>query len=256
MIKIFTLARHTFKELLRKKDFYVLLFLFIGLAVFFYSQSFFGVSDISRYLKDMGFSIIILFSMIIAVTFSAKQIPSEIESKTIYPLLAKPISRTHFILGKFVGSLFISIISFTVFYLLYLTIIFARGEGASIVLMAQVYLLSILLLALLSSIAFLFSLFFTIAANVTVTFLLYFVIYWCNGMLKDLILSSSQKVSYAYTFLYYLLPHFEFYDARVRLVHLWDPLPLWVIAAITIYTLLYIWIIISISSTVFKRKGL
>ena len=257
MSGIFAIARHSFKELIRKKDFYVLLFLFAGLAFFFYNETFFGVEDTSRYLKDIGFSIIILFSMVIAVSFSAKQIPSETESKTIYPLLAKPVSRTSFILGKFLGSLLISIIAFSVFYALYLGAIMAKGEGVGIVLILQSYLFSVLLLMFLSAISIFFSLFLTISANFTITFILYFFAYWYNDSLKDMILSSSGKVSYLlYSALYYLIPHFEFYDTRIRLVHLWDPLPLWVVASVTVYTVIYVSLVTWLANTVFKRKSL
>ena len=256
MKQIFILARHTFKELVRRKDFYVLLFLFLALAIFFYKETFFGVKDLSRYLKDIGFSLITLFSMIIAVTFSAKQIPSEIESKTVYPTLAKPVSRTHFVLGKFLGSLFISTIAFTAFYLLYLALILAKGEGAGFALIAEGWLFSVYSLALLSSFAILLSLFFTISANVTIVFVSYFFIYWYNGVLKDLLLSSSREMSYIYGILYYILPHFEFYDTRIRLVHLWDPLPLRVVFAVSAYTFLYIGLIIWAATAVFKRKNL
>ena len=256
MSKVLILARHAFKELVRKKDFYVLLLLFMGLAVFFYSETFFGVKGVSRYLKDVGFSFVLLFSMIISVSFSAKQIPQELECKTIYPLLAKPVSRTQFILGKFLGSLFISIITFTVFYSLYLVFIVSKGESAGLALILQSYILSCLLLVFLSSFAMLFSLFFTISANIAITFLLYFFIYWYNGMLRELLLVSSRKLSYVYNVLYYILPHFEFFDMRIRIVHLWDPLPLWVIASISIYTILYTAIIMRITIGVFKKRGL
>ena len=195
--------------------------------------------------------------MIIAVSFSAKQIPSEIESKTIYPLLAKPVSRIYFILGKFLGSLLISIIAFSVFYALYVGAIMVKGEGAGIILMLQSYLFSVLLLAFLSALAMFFSLFLTISANFTIIFILYFFTYWYNDTLKDLIVSSSQKVPYLlYSALYYLIPHFEFYDTRIRLVHMWDPLPLWVITSVTVYTVIYISLVIWLATSLFKRKSL
>ena len=256
MSKIFILARHTFKELIRKKDFYVLLVLFAGLVVFFYGETFFGIEGISRYLKDVGFSFVILFSMIVAVSFSAKQIPQELECKTIYPLLAKPVSRTQFILGKFLGSLFISIITFTAFYSLYLVFIVSKGESAGPVLILQSYILSCFLLVFISSFAILFSLFFTVSANIAITLMFYFFIYWYNGVLREILLLSSQKFSYFYNILYYILPHFEFFDMRIRIVHLWDPLPLWVITSISIYTVLYTGMIVWLTSVIFKRRGL
>ena len=256
MSKIFILAHHTIKELLRKKDFYILIILFVGLAAFFYSETFFGIKNISRYLKDIGLSLVSLFSMIITITFSAKQIPAEIETKTIYPLLAKPVSRTQFILGKFIGSLFIAIISFTAFYGLYLSFIFSKGESTSIILILQYYWLTILLLGLLSSFAIFFSLFFTISANIAITFLLYFFMFWYNESLRKLFVLSKAKMAYVYTLLYYILPHFEFYDLRIRLVHLWEPLPLWVMSSISIYTVIYTALILWLTSMIFKRKSL
>jgi ABC-type transport system involved in multi-copper enzyme maturation permease subunit len=253
--KPFILAGQALKELIRKKDFYVLLILFIGLAAFFYNESFFGVEGISRYLKEIGFSLLTLFSMIIVVTFSARQIPVELEGKTIYPLLAKPLSRGHFVMGKFAGSLFISVITFSLFYFLYLAIIFAKGEGAGLWLAVQSYVLSIFLLAFLSSIAIFFSLFFTVSANVTMVFTLYFFMYWYNGTVREILL-SSEKASRIWHVLYYILPHFEFFDTRIRLVHMWDPLPLWAVAAVSIYAILYIALILWATSAFFKRKSL
>ena len=253
---IFILARHTLKELIRKKDFYVFIILFISLSVFLYNETFFGVEGISRYLKEIGFSLIMLFSMIIAVTFSAKQIPSELDSKTVYPLLAKPVSRTELILGKFAGSVLISFITFTVFFALYLGFIFSKGEGAGYALMAQSYLFSMLLLVLLSSISVFFSQILTVSANVTIVFILYFSIYWYNGVLRDLLTSQTQKFAYLYGILYYILPHFEFYDTRIRLVHLWDPMPLWVVTAVTVYTVIYAGLVIWGACGIFRRKNL
>ncbi|MBN1353815.1 MAG: ABC transporter permease subunit [Candidatus Omnitrophica bacterium] len=256
MTKVFIIAKHTFKELVRKKDFYVLLFLFLGVALFLYNETFFGIEDISRYLKDVGLSLIVLFSVVISITFAAKQIPQEIESRTIYPLLAKPISRTQLILGKFFGGLLISVISFTSFYILYLVLIFTKGEGAGIMLVLQTYFLTVLLLCLISAFTVLFSLLFTVSANITLVLLLYFFIYWYNGFLKNILLNSGQKISTVYAFLYYILPHFEFYDMRVRLVHEWDALGGWVVLSIFLYTVIYIFLMIWAACALFKRKNL
>jgi len=256
MNKIFTLAQHTIKELLRKKDFYILIILFIGLSTFFFSETFFGFKDISRYLKDIGLSLVGLFSMIITISFSAKQVPAEIETKTIYPLLAKPVSRTQFILGKFTGSLYISFVSFTAFYCLYLVFIFSKGEAASLILLFQYYLLSLLLLSLLSGFALLFSLFFTLSANISITFLLYFFMFWYNDALRKMLLLAEGKISFIYNLLYYILPHFEFFDIRTRLIHLWEPLPFWVVAEIFIYSILYIGLLLWTTVFCFKRKNL
>jgi ABC-type transport system involved in multi-copper enzyme maturation permease subunit len=256
MKQIIILARHSFTEVIRKKDFYVFLIFLTALIMFFYHESFFKVADISRYLKDIGFSLITLFTAIIAVTFSAKQIPSEIESKTVYPLLAKPVSRNQIVLGKFLGGLFISIFSFTVFFALYAVAISLKGERTSLLLLLQAYAFSVYLFSMLSAIAIFLSLFLTLSANISITLLTDLLSSWYNGMLRDALVSGESPLPILYNFFYCLLPHFEFYDIKIRLVHLWDPLPFWVFASVSGYTLLYVFIILAIACFCFRRKNL
>lgn len=256
MSTIITLAKHTFKEVIRKKDFYVFLILLVGLVLFFYQESFFNVTGVSRYLKDIGYTLVVLFAAIVSITFSAKQIPSELESKTIYPLLAKPVSRTQLVLGKFTGSMFISGFTFTVFFIVYLIAVIFKGEKANLILIFQTYIFSILLLAMLSSIAMIFSLFLTLSANVTITLLVYFLIAWYNSIIKGIITSTQGLASILYSFVYYILPHFEFYDIKIRMVHMWDPVPLGIFMAVLIYTLIYTAIILNLTCFLFNRKNL
>ena len=257
MRTVAALAKHSFLEVLRKKDFYVFLMFLGGLLLFFSHETFFNVSGISRYLKDVGFSLITMFSMIIAVTFSAKQLPQEIESKTIYPLLAKPVSRNEVVCGKLLGAFLIAAFSFTVFFILFTLSVFLKEKTiASPVLFVQSYVLALCQLALISSISMLLSLFLTLSANITLVFLLYFLVSWYNGMLRDAMLTMKGAVYFLYSTVYYLLPHFEFYDVKTRLVHDWNPLSLWIIAALAAYAFVYIALTINITFAVFKRKNL
>ena len=56
-----------------------------------------------RYLKDVCLLLIWISSLVIAITTTARQIPAERESRTIFPLLAKPVRRGELIVGKFLG---------------------------------------------------------------------------------------------------------------------------------------------------------
>ncbi len=256
MKKVLIIALYSLKELTRKKDFYVFFILLGILMAFFYTESFFGAANVSSYLKDIGLSILLLFSIIITLSFSAKQLPAEIESKTIYSLLSKPVSRTDVILGKFTGSLFISLGSLTVFYLFFVIAVYLKDPGTPALIFIQIYIFSIFLLAMLSTFSILFSLFLTISANMTVTLCLYFLTYWFGAKLRDLLLDPHRTFAPVLTAVYYIMPHFEFYDLRIRLVHGWDPVPLWVMSSVTIYTLLYTSALLWISSVLFAKKDL
>lgn len=244
------------RELIRRKDFYVLFVFLLALLALLSSQSFFDLKGVSRYVRDLGYSLLMLFSFIIAAVFTAKQIPSEIEARTIYPLLAKPLSRGRFVLGKFFGGFAVSSIAFTVFFAVYAFFYVGSAKGGSPLLLVQGFFLGILFLCLVSALAIFFSNFLTMSATVTFVFLLYAVISGFSDTFRDAVLFSKGASSVFSALVYYLIPHFDFYDMRVRITHAWDPLPWVVVLAITAYTLVYSFLLLHFAGILFKRRSL
>jgi len=250
---IWILAHHTIKALVRKKDFYVFFMMLIVLLAFLMSERFFGVDDISRYMKDIGFFCLWLFSFIIAVTFSAKQLPEEIESKAVFSLLAKPVSRFHFLAGRFSGALLASSLAYTVFYALYVCVILTKGEGIALPLIAQAYILGICFLGITCAVSIFFTLWMTPSAAVTASFMIYFFVVWFMDTIRVYIIHTKGFNFLFSNILYYLIPHYEFFDLRVRITHSWEALPLWVVCFLLIYTVAYTGVI-SLMSLVKLRK--
>ncbi|NQT32577.1 MAG: ABC transporter permease subunit [Candidatus Omnitrophica bacterium] len=256
MKAIWAIASVMMRELVRKKDFYILLIFLLALLGFLSSQSFFNVEGISRYIKDFGYSLVTLFSFIIAVTFTAKQMPGELESKTIYPLLAKPVSRHTIILGKFLGGVVISSISFVLFYGIFCIFQWIGGTGNSFMLLGQGFLFGILFLCLVCAIAMFLSNIMTLGANITLSVLLYIMISGFADSVRDSVLFSKGITSVLGGIFYYLIPHFEFYDLRIRITHSWDPLPGWIVVAVALYTCIYCFVLIYFAGLIFRRKRL
>jgi len=255
MRPIWVLAQNTIKALIRKKDFYVFFMMLSALLIFLLSENFFGIGDVSRYIKDIGFFCLWIFSFIIAVTFSARQLPDEIDSKSVFSLLAKPVSRFHFLAGRFLGAVLASCSAYTVFYILYLIVAFMKkGEGISLSLLIQAYILGICFLSLACAIAIFLTLYFTLSAAVTASVMIYFSVVWFMDILRAHVIFSKGPYSLLTNIVYYLIPHYEFYDLRVRLAHSWEALPLWVACAIVLYTVLYISVILYISRLKLARK--
>src|SRR5205085_12652101 len=90
------------------------------------SVNFFGEEKIARYLKELCLLLIWIAGLIIAVTTTARQIPSERENRTIFPLLAKPVSRNHLLLGKFLGCWLACGLALLVLYVFFAVISGAR----------------------------------------------------------------------------------------------------------------------------------
>ncbi len=256
MRTIWAISREMLMELIRKKDFYVLLILMLVLLGFLSSQSFFQVQGVERYIRDFGYSLVMFFSFLIAVIFCAKQLPAEIESRTIYPLLAKPLSRFKLILGKYTGGVMVSAIAFTLFYSVYAAFYILGGGGRNFVLLFQGYIFGVMFLCMVAALVIFLSNFLTMSANVALSALLYVVINGFSTVLRDGALMYKGPVSVLYGIMYYLVPHLEFYDLRIRIAHGWDPVIAWVVWAVIVYTFVYCFFLLYFAGLIFKRKRL
>jgi ABC-type transport system involved in multi-copper enzyme maturation permease subunit len=97
------IAANTFREAIRDR----ILYLFIGFAVVMVvSSKLFGmltVGDEAKIVKDIGLASMRFFSMLIAVMMSMILISREVDNRTVFNILAKPVRRWQFILGKYLG---------------------------------------------------------------------------------------------------------------------------------------------------------
>jgi ABC-type transport system involved in multi-copper enzyme maturation permease subunit len=119
------------KELYRRKDFYVLFVLTALITLVLGSVNFFNDAKIVRYLKEVCLLLIWISSLVIAIGTAARQIPAEREHRTIFPLLAKPVTRGQFIMGKFLGCWLACGVALLVFYLFFGVVSESRGRGDS-----------------------------------------------------------------------------------------------------------------------------
>ena len=241
MRKMLVIASGVVKELIRRKDFYLIFALLVVIMLYAAMISFGGERGFYRYFKEIGISLTYVFSLIIAVTFASRQIPQEIEQKTIYPILAHPVSRLDLILGKFAGVLFISMISFSLFYIVFIISVLMRGDFTTpALLFIEGYVLHCFLLSFFVSLAVLFSLFLSPAACAGITLILYFASNWFG----------VNAAGYIY------LPHPELFDIKERIVHSWDIVPLWAMGLLCLYAIIYTSLFLSLAYAAFRRRDL
>ncbi|MFA6561257.1 MAG: ABC transporter permease subunit [Verrucomicrobiia bacterium] len=135
--RVWTMALNTLIEMTRQKVFYFMIvfaLLMIGAASFF---SIFSFGEEAQYItqlkfiKDTGLGAISVFGAIIAVVATAQLLPAELENRTIYTILAKPVHRLEFLLGKFVGVALLLAISVTLMGSLFLGVVFIKDQHLS-----------------------------------------------------------------------------------------------------------------------------
>src|SRR5881397_3476530 len=119
MNTILAISGIVIKELYRRKDFYVLFVLTAVITLLLGSVSFFNDAKIVRYLKEVVLLLIWISALVIAIGTTARQIPAERENRTIFPLLAKPVTRGQVIIGKFAGCWLACGLALVVFYLFF-----------------------------------------------------------------------------------------------------------------------------------------
>ncbi len=124
--RIFTLALNTLTELTRLKIFYFLLIfalLVIGNSVFMAQLSF---EEEFQMLKDVALGAMSIFTALIAILATAMLIPKDLEDRTIYTILAKPVPRFEYLAGKLLGIALLLAITIAVMSALFLTVLWLR----------------------------------------------------------------------------------------------------------------------------------
>jgi len=128
MNPVLAIASVVMKELYRRKDFYVLFVLTALLTALLGWVTFFNDPKIVRHLKEVCLLLVWVSALVIAIGMAARQIPAERENRTIFPLLAKPVTRGQVIVGKFLGCWLACGIALIVFYLFFAIITESRGH--------------------------------------------------------------------------------------------------------------------------------
>ncbi len=254
LVRIWTVAQLSGLEMYRRKDVYVVGVLSLIIIIPLLSLNLFGVAGIFRYLSEISLLLIWLFSIIIAISTAARQIPSELERRTIFPLLSKPIRRKEIVLGKFLGSFTATGTCLIIFYLLFALLSGAKQGTWITPCFVQALMLHLVFVALLSSMVIAGSLCFSASANITLSSLI------CVGMLlfgqrlPVLAEQSPIPLRLLLSAMHYAAPHFELLDLRLRLVHEWPPLNTPVLVLVMLYGLSYSAVFLCIASALFQRK--
>src|SRR2546426_4125381 len=127
--RILTITRNTLIELTRLKVFYVLLvfaLLLIGSSIFMAQFSF---QQEFQILKDVSLGAISIFTSLLAIVATARLLPQDMEDRTVYTILAKPVPRFEYLLGKIAGVLLLLAISTLVMGAAFLLVLYMREQA-------------------------------------------------------------------------------------------------------------------------------
>jgi ABC-type transport system involved in multi-copper enzyme maturation permease subunit len=254
---VFALAGVVMKEMYRRKDFYVLFVLTAVMTLMMASVNFFHDAKVVRIIKDVCLLLIWLSALVIAVTMTARQIPAERENRTIFPLLAKPVSRVQVVLGKFAGCWFACGLALLVFYLFFILISGTRENYWPMLQFFKAIWLQWTMLGVVVSLVLLGSVVFAApSSNATICFVVIAGVLLLGRHLNHLAVQQAEPLRTVVYALYFMVPHLEWFDVRDFVVN--DrPLPGLVDCGLaTCYAALYSAVLLFATWLVFRRKAL
>ncbi|HXC36270.1 MAG TPA: ABC transporter permease subunit [Candidatus Acidoferrales bacterium] len=257
MRNVFAVAGIVIKELYRRKDFYVLFILTIIICLVMGSITVFNDTDIIRYVKDLCLLLIWVSSLIIAITTTARQIPAEKEQRTLLPLLAKPLSRTQLIFGKFLGCWVVCGLALLCFYIFFGALAASREHHWPLLNYAQAAFLHWMALGVIVAMSLLGSLVFAApSSNSTICFSIVAAIL-CIGRYLDLFAVRMQEPGRSLVYsIYYALPPLEIpFGLRDRIIHDWPPVDWPSVGLLALYLLAYMLFFLIAACLIFRRKA-
>jgi ABC-type transport system involved in multi-copper enzyme maturation permease subunit len=257
MRRVGVVALNTFREAVRDRVLYNLVFfaLLMIAASILVGQISIGIEQ--SVIVSLGLSAISVIGILIAVFLGVALVSKEMDKRTLYALLAKPVRRWEFLLGKFGGlvlTLAVNTAAMTLGLLLAMVSVKHSLETSDRAVLVAVYFI-LLKLALIVALALMFSCFTTPLLAILFTVGLYIVGLYVQE-LRNLPAQVMTPATAALTKgLSYLLPNFENFNVMAMAAH-GQTVPGTLILQNTVYTVVYCTIALVAASAVFSRKNL
>lgn len=217
-LRVWTIGLNTMREAIRNKLLYTLLFfaiVMIGTGVIVGSISY---VEGSRILQDVGLASIRLFSMGIAIFLGVGLIHSEVQRRTIYTILSKPVSRAEFLVGKFFGLAMTVWLLLVIMSVSFIVVSLASGAPIDWGHLSALALIGVEL-AIIVAVATLFSGFTTPMLASLFTLGIYMMGHLSRDLLQIGEQGESESVRMMTGFLYQVLPDLESFNLSIQAVH-------------------------------------
>jgi ABC-type transport system involved in multi-copper enzyme maturation permease subunit len=156
MRKIAAIAVNTFREAIRNKILYALLFFAVALIMASIVVARLSLHEEIRVIEDLGLAATSLFSVLIAVFVGVNLVYKELERKTVFFIIPKPIYRWEFLWGKLIGTSLTLAVLVGVMALVFFGVLMIMGGGVRVVLLKAVWLYYVEVL-IISTVALFFS---------------------------------------------------------------------------------------------------
>jgi len=252
MRRIGVIALNTFRENLRDKILYNLLLFSIFLIGSSVVLGKLTINEQHKIVVDAGLAAISIVGVIISIFVGIGLVSKEIERRTIYTIIARPIRRSDFLLGKYAGLVTTLAVNLLVMVLVYFAVLWFHHAPIHVSLLQAIQLMFMEML-IMTATALLFSTFTTPSLSAMFTVGIFVLGHLMSDLRGIAEKSSNEVLKMGITGLYYLSPNLEMFNikgqAAAGVSMLWSYQ-----ATATAYGLLYSCLLLAIACAIFERR--
>ena len=265
MRAISTVAIHVFRESVRDRVPYNLVLFSVLLIASSYLLGQLTAGQDVKIVKDLGLAAISVFGLFIAIFIGIGLVSKEVERRSIYALLSKPVSRPQFIAGKYLGLVLTLAVNITVMAVaLYIVLGYLTWQetaeykavwdapGPDPAMLKAVFLIFIELM-LVTALALFFSTFSTPMLSAVLTFGLYIAGHFNSDLKNFDKVVNSEVAIWLSRGMYHVLPDLSAFDVKTEVVH-GLPVTMGYLASTTAYGLAYVTALLLIATFIFSRR--
>ncbi len=251
-MKIRAIASNTFKEAIRDRILYLLLFFAAVCIAFSRLLALLTVGDRVKIIKDVGLSSLSLFGALMAILMGTGLVYKEIDKKTVYTILSKPIHRYQFLLGKYLGLILTLFIMLLLMSFIFLVLVFFHTftiEWKLLIAIAYIF----IEICLITAVALLFSCFSTPILSSIFSLSFYLIGHTSWGLENSINKMNPGIGKILIQILYTFLPDLENFNFKTEVVHNL-PIPSEIFFYSFVYGIFYSIFLLALAMLVFRKR--
>lgn len=252
MRSIFVIARNTVSEAMSRIVLQIILVFAIMFLVIGFFFTFMTPGEEDKMLKDLGLTVITVFGLVLAIFMGVSLVQPEVERRTIYAVLAKPVRRLEFLVGKYLGAIAVLAVSMIIMGVVLVGALYLKQLVWSpqlLVALVGTYLSLMIMTALVLMVST-----FASSLMAVVTGFLFWAIGYGQIYIKQLAEHSESMFSrYLLEAMYAILPNFSYLDVRPAVVD-GMMIPVELLGKMALYGVVYTIIVLAIAAILFNER--
>lgn len=248
------IAKQTLDDMLRRKILLILLIVAVGMIALGPSVSFLSPRESSVVLRSLGLAVILICGLLITILAGIQVIPTEIERRTIYTVLSKPVQRYEFVLGKFLGGLATVFVMIVAMGVVFLGVLYWQEKSLAWE-MAKGVTMTFFQMMLLGAMAIFFSTFATPVVNFFLSFAI-FMVGNMSSVTESLTSNKNVATKFLANIVHFVLPNFGNFNIQNKLIHPEQTIsnPNVFILQNIVYAVIYSAVLLLLAILVFDRR--